>query len=562
MVARLLACCLVALMLWPMLAGADELIVTSDHSMIGRDKTLQLSVRLTGGDGNFDIDLSPLHKNFYVIPNGSGHQSGEWMEKRFQLGPKRAGMLQVPALTATRDGRQFTSQPFTIGVSATPGDVDDARLWIETKVDRNTAWQRQQLVYSFSVFSTNDMVTPRLSLPDFSGFNVEPVQENVHEDRVMKGIKVHVIHYKYLLFPQQAGDLAIGGPTMRATLLQTEMKIKDHAGQASFGDQRRILRPKIAHGQIQHIKVQLLPAAAQTLPVGKLSIQSGLSGNSGFAGEPLTWTVTLHGLGMSAVSLPDIRQQMQVDSSFKTYPEAPDIALKKVHDQAVATGIWRVVVLPQQAGEMSLPAVSLSYFNPASGRIENVASKPISVHIAAARQTQDNQVFRANPSRSVKEMPTLGGYSAWWRWLALALFLLWLATLALWLKPMRYIRTLLGRQQGKRLNLRWVLSAHDALDQFARIKRFLGVPASLSPLGLLYLLPGLQDSEAGAWLARIEKSRYAKGNLPAPLNAAALKSIQGAAEDGLFATAGGGTIAPEEFGRIGSGRRGAAASAE
>lgn len=551
MVIRYLMLCLAVLMLLAVPARADELVVTSDHSMIGRDKTFQLAVRLNGSDADFDLDTSPLQKDFYVIPNGSGHQTGKWMEQRFQLGPKHAGKLQVPALTATRDGRHFSSHPFTVSVAATPGDVDDARLWIETHVDRNTAWQRQQLVYRFSVFSTNDMVTPRLIPPDFSGFNVVPVQENVHEQRIMEGIRVQVTHYKYLLFPQQSGDLVIGGPTMRATLLQTEKSIKGHAGMASFGDERKILRPKVAQAAALHIRVRALPAAAQALPVGHLSIRSGLSETSGYAGEPLTWTVTLHGHDMLGVSLPDIRQQMQVSASFKTYPEAPDISLEKDHDQAQATGVWRVVVLPQQAGEMSLPAIDLSYFNPATGRIEKVASRPINIRIAAARQTQNNDVFRADPMHVAKGLPVIGGYSGWWRWLALFLFLLWLATLVAWLKPVRHIRGFRSRQKGKRPNLRWVQTAPDALEQFARIKQFLDVPDSLSPLGLLHLLPGLEGSEVEDWLAHIEKSRYARGDLPAPLNAAALKMMQGMVDHRRMAHASSAMLSAQEFGRIG-----------
>lgn len=559
MVGRLLrAIWLIPILLAPAYAWGDELVVTANHDTIGRDQTVLLAVRHNGSDADFTVDTSSLQKNFYVVPKGSGHQAGKWLEKRFQLGPKHTGVLQVPALSITVQGKILSSQPFRLTVLNKTGDVDDTRLWIETHVDRASAWQRQQIIYRFSVFSTNDMVSPRLSPPDFHGFQVEALQENAQQERVMNGRRVQVSNYRYLLFPQQSGDLRIVGPTMHATLVQTEKSQRIAAGQASFGDERHILRQKAVQGAGITIHIRPLPLAARELPVGRLKLSSGISEGHGVAGEPLTWTVKVRGEKMLAISLPDLKRQMHISKSFKTYPETPDISLKKSAGEALASAIWRVVVLPQASGEMSLPPIEVPYFDPDKGRIETAVAKTIEVRVSPARQAQDAVVFRSDPSHRMTNSGVIRGIAGWWEWLAVAFFLLWIVTLAIWLLPVRKVVALLRGRRKKQPGVRWVASAADSLDQFRRIKRFLGVPESLSPLGLLDLIPGLEGSEAGRWLEAIEKSRYASGTLPPPLDTKPVRQIRDMARCSFGAADE--ITAPEDFGRIGPRRRTAVAA--
>ncbi|HKJ82486.1 MAG TPA: BatD family protein [Mariprofundaceae bacterium] len=539
--------------------AAGKLVATVNHDRIAKDHTLILSVRLNGSDADFSLDLSPLKQDFYVIPKGSGHQAEKWLEKRFQLGPKHTGVLQVPALRATSRGEVYSSQPFTVKVLNKTGDVDDARLWIDTDVDRSSVWNHQQITYRFSVFSTDEELSPKLSLPAFDGFRVEAVKKSVHEERVMNGRRVQVSSFKYLLFPKQAGDLVISGPVMHATLVQTAKGRRVAAGHASLGDQRRILRQKVARGAARRIHVRPLPADARGLPVGQIEIHSGVSESRGVAGEPLTWTVTMQGSGMLAVSLPDIKQQMRIDGTFKAYPETPDISMKKSDATALASGIWRVVLLPQTSGKMSLPSIRVPYFDPQHGRVENAVAKTVVLQVAPPRQSQDSVVFRADPSHRGARTGPVRGIAGWWKWLAVTFFLLWMGTLLTWwLSPRRFV-ALLKWRPGRRLGVRWVLSASDDHEQFERLKRYLSVPASLSPLGLLDFFPDLQGSESGKWLEALEKSRYASSGQPPALSARLVRQMRDTINRAARKPVD--RVAPEEFGRIGR-RRDAVAGAD
>lgn len=536
------------LLLIPAYAQAASLVATVDHDTISKNDTILLSVRMNGSDAAFNLDTSPLDKNFYVIPRGGGHKAGAWREKRFQLGPRHVGVITIPALTATLDGQTLTSQPFKVTVRNQSGSVDDTRLWIETHVDRHTAWQRQQVVYRFTVYSTNSMVSPRLSRPDFSGFQVQAVEENTPGEQVIAGRRVKTARYVYLLFPKRAGDLHIAGPTMKASLLETVKSIRMAAGQASIGDERQVFHTKLARGPAQSIRVRALPAAAAGLPIGTLQVHSGITEAHAVAGEPLTWTVTVRGVGISGEELPDLKPQMQLNGSFKVYAETPDISLDRKPSGMVAKAVWRQVMLPQKAGELSLPPITLSYFDPRSGRIDKVSAPKISLHVAPAQQSQAHVVFQADPSRMGYGARLLPNTSRWWKWIAAAAMLLWLLTLALWLAPLRRIRTWLRRGKERRASIRRVLAARDASEQFARMKAMLGLPERLSPLGLLELCPELQGDDIGAWLVSLERGHYAAGESPRPLDDRSVQRIQ-ALFKGRQAAAS--LFYAKDFGRIG-----------
>lgn len=519
----LLACLLLLIPAW---AQAAALVATVDHDTVGRNDVITLSVRMTGGDGDFSLDTRPLDKDFYVTPKGGGHMAGAWREKRFQLGAKHAGVLTIPSLSAQAQGKILKSQAFTVTVRRHAGNVDDARLWIDTHVDRHRAWQRQQVVYRFTVYSTNPMVSPHVSRPDFGGFQVQTVEEDTPGEAVIAGRRVHTAHYVYLLFPRQAGSLSIAGPTIKASLQETVKSFRMAAGQASIGDDKQVFRTKTAHGPAQQLDIRALPAAAATLPVGVVTLHSAITEAKAIAGEPLTWTVTVRGLGIAGEEMPDLKPQMQLGGTFKVYAETPEISLDKKPGGMVAEAVWREVMLPQKAGALSLPSIAIAYFDPRQGRIDKVSAPAIHLNVAAAKQSEAHVVFQADPSRPGYRAQLIPDTARWWKSVAVVVSLLWLLTLALWLSPVRRIAAWIRRGRARRASMRQVLVARDAGEQFARLKAMLGLPERLSPLGFLEMVPELQGDEVGAWLVGLERGRYAAGERPKPLDDRAMRRIR------------------------------------
>ncbi len=522
-------CLLVLFLLFlPYRAWGADLKAFVDHDRIGRDHTILLSVRLLGSDADFPLDTTLLEKNFYVIAKASTHQSGAWFEKHFQLGPRHTGRLKVPVLHTLFHGKMLVTRSFSVHMLAERGEVDDTRLWIETHADRHSAWRRQQINYRIVIFSTSPFLgVPRIELPDFARFLVQKVHEKVPGERIVSGRRVRTLTYDYLLFPRQAGRFTIAAPRVSARLLQFVRVRRMAAGMESFGAGKNLVRSRHAMGGIQIIHVRALPVQAENLPVGLLDLHSGISEPKAVAGEPVTWTITLHGKGLQAASLPDMSRLMHIPGTFKTYPETPAVTVKRTPAGMVVHALWRLVALPQHAGSIDIPAITVPYFNPVKGRIEKTAADALHLTVSPAGKMEKNDVLHVGAPLVHAGSVTLPGVPVWWRWLAVAFFLLWLVTLGGWLLRARAASLFLRRKKRRHVSTGWVASATGSIEQFERLKRMLDLPARLSPLGLLDMYPGLRENAAVGWLTALEQGRYMSGEIPRPMGREAIRRIAG-----------------------------------
>jgi len=170
-------------------------------------------------------------------------------------------------------------------------------------------------------------------------------------------------------------------------------------------------------------------------------------------GQAITRTVAIMADGLTASQLPAL--QGAAIPGVKQYPDQPK--LKDTKDSSGVTGLRtdKIAYIATRTGKITLPAIKITWWNTATDQME-VASLPAHTYtvapapgggtaaaappIAAAQtpppsaaQQQSSQAVVA-PNHTVPAAPQPGAASAgrWWPWLALALGLGWLATLAAW----------------------------------------------------------------------------------------------------------------------------------
>jgi len=511
------ACCFL-----PAVAMGAAFSVSVDHTEIGRDHTFQLAARLEDSSDNFILDVTPLEKSFYVTTERDTQQSGLWREKHYRLGAKRTGVLEVPALSIMFHGKKLVSQPFSVKVLGTDGDVDDVRLWVEDGVDHNHAWLRQQLVWHMTAFSTYPFTgTPDVHLPPFDGFDVQKLNSGVSGARVIKGRRLFIMTWRFLLFPKRTGDLRIARPEVSAHVLRMVKTHRFAAGNPNFdaGEKRGYSRK--ATGSEQRIRVRALPVAAAHLPVGHLALSSNIPDTHAYVAEPLTWSIHLKWKGMRKNDLPDLHKQLLLDGSFSAIREKPLVSARKDGHHMSMETLYRIVLTPSTQGELRLPAITLSFFNPDHGRIEHALLDSRTVQVLSPRKASVDEGFEISHVGTHRGHGRENSVVVWWKGLAIGMFVLWLATLAAWFFSRRasMVRRFPSRlHRTRKHSLRRVLAARDAASQFMNMKDVLGVPERITPIGLLECFPALRDGEPAAWLEALERGCWQRGAMPPPLD--------------------------------------------
>lgn len=555
----------------PAAGMAATFAVTVDHTITSSDHTLQMVARLEGSSDNFSLDITPLEKDFYVTAEPDLKRAGQWREKHYRIGAKRHGVLKVPALRVTVGGKKLFSQPFQITILAADGDVDDVRLWVEDRLGGKHAWLHQQLTWQMRVLSTYPFAAvPDVQFPSFEGFDVRKLDSAVAGSVVKNGRRLFTMTWVYLLYPRHTGDLHITQPAVSARLAQHVKTHRIASGNPNFDAGETRIHTKKAHGKPLLIRVHTLPLAATGLPVGHLAITSELPDAHAFALEPLTWNIHLSGQAIRLADMPVLWKYLSLDDGLQTVREKPLVTMGRDGLQTKVDVLYRLILTPSKAGNLHIPTVDIAFFNPDQGRIEHAMLASRSVQVAPPRQSQGDEGFALSVSGSKHGSARQHSATVWWKWLAIGMFILWSLTIVAWFcwgranKPCWRLPA--WRYRARAPSMRKLLAERDATVQFSAIKAVSGLPARITPLGLLAFFPDLQDgagevdgpgNEGGAiatWLAALERGRWQHGELPPPLDELQVREMIRVIDAAIQSGGKVGTAAfdPAEFGRIGS----------
>lgn len=388
-------------------------------------------------------DLSVLERDFEILGrsqrsnisfvNGDLQRSTTFI---LNLMPRRTGELVI----APVDFGVARSEPITVRVvDAAPADADAGQdLFLEVTVDERRPRVQQQVLLTIRLLRTVEINNATLSEPSLSAGAV--VQElgkdrNYHDTR--DGRRYAVIERQFAVFPQASGELVINPFRFDGQVIKGGRSFFDPFGQ-SISTRRLTSQP---------ITLEVLPAADgftgnTWLPAESLALNEVWSDDGTgqwTVGTPVTRTVAIIARGLTAGQLPEIDQQLP--DGLKVYPEQPAL-----NDQASADGVTgvrqeKVALIPTRPGQLALPPVRLRWWNTETGEqaIAELPARSVQVLPAAgaapppSTPAADEGAAPAAPAPQPDAEPASPRAPAGpWIWVAAALCIAWLGTLAAW----------------------------------------------------------------------------------------------------------------------------------
>lgn len=255
------------------------------------------------------------------------------------------------------------------GIAPTP-DPDIPRsnsdLFLKATVDKDTVYVGEQVNYTLTIYSRVDLSSvDAVSMPKLEGFLSEDLDSPTQlapEQRIIGGVPYRsYLLRRRALFALKPGNLTIEGAEADIT--------------TGFLFQGRREHRK---GNTLSVKVKALPKEAAGLNVGRWRIASEASQTTVAVGAPLQVRVSLEGRGnLKSAAVPKL-----------TGPSALRIYEPTTTDKAVVTRgafggrrVQEYVVLPQQTGTFVLPGLSMRYFNPENGQVEESKTDPITLTV-------------------------------------------------------------------------------------------------------------------------------------------------------------------------------------
>jgi hypothetical protein len=454
---------IVMLVLLAPLAQAASVHAFLDRSHVSLGDTVTLNIQSTDSLGT--PDLAPLQQDFQVLgtSNSSSVQIANGTTTRtVQLGialkPLHAGTITIPPL----DVGGARTQPLTLQVGAAPsggsGQTGDP-VFMETSVLSSSPYVGEQTVYTVRLFYLPN-VNGSLGDPDADGARLVKLDRDHSYTVNRNGYAYRVIEYSWALIPQRAGSIVVHGPTFQGQKLpvgnpgawfNNPNALLNNPNALLNGQIPGIGTPVSATAPVTRIDARAAPAGAGKpwLPARDVQLElTGLPANGEVtAGVPLTLTLSISATGQPADALPE--PELPAITGARVYPDQTRDGTDDSGQWLQGTRTRNFAIVPQRDGKLSLPAITLDWWDVAHDRAEQ-ASVPartlqVSGAVAGVATTTASPavgtVASAAPAASgapaTAATPRAAGTPWFWRAVALASLALWLlliaAVLAWWL---------------------------------------------------------------------------------------------------------------------------------
>lgn len=419
-----------------------NLSATIDAAKISLEEQAEITLTVSGISGGSDPVIPKVpgleivqtgQSSFAQFGFGTGMspQMVRQTQYTFVVVPSDLGSFTIPPFSIFSGGKEYQSQslkltvvkeqnyavppntkqvpsPFghypqntpTVPGYSTQDPGRDLPFWIDTTVSNKNPYQGEQILFKFKFYTRENVETGNLTLPSFTDFWVEEVVPEHREEQVINGTRYVTFEKVYALFPLKEGELKIP---------ETKMQIASSFMNFGFRTktQTQVLK---ADGISLTVKAlpEPMPASFMNL-VGRFGVAASLTPQNIKAGESATLTIDVSGSGnIRDGILPDLKWP-----GLKSYPDKPVVDIQKSGYGISGKKTFKVALVPSQSGTYTLPAVTLTYFDPQTGDYVPLEIQEMDLVAAASDDEKINSVIldpkgeKAQSQVTVKNIATL-----------------------------------------------------------------------------------------------------------------------------------------------------------
>lgn len=346
-----------------------------DRTVLDSNETLRAELRYDGQVFTGEPDFGPLIKDFEVLSNNRQQnysnvngKTESYTAWTLELRPKRAGILLIPSLTFKKE----VSNAIELRVRAAPSNSSanpgTQPIYTETTVDANTPYVGQQVILTHRLYTS-------VQLRDFALSELAIDKAVLHRlgdtqyQKVINGRNYLVLEVKYAIFPQSEGPLII--PSLRFGAYEVNNR-------SQFGVFNNRGNQIIRDTEPKSLEVTTRPPQASVdgwMPSTSVTMEQRWSGDidSVTVGEPVTRTITIRAEGLSAAQITPLQEPQ--GNNYRGYPDQPQLDEIVTTNGLTATRIESLALVPNNSGEITLPAVELIWWDTNSNK-RRVASLP------------------------------------------------------------------------------------------------------------------------------------------------------------------------------------------
>ncbi|WP_333912193.1 BatD family protein [Vibrio coralliirubri] len=424
-------------------ALAANAVASVSHNSVTKDEVFLLRVATDEKVSSDALDLTALQQDFYVstpnfgssmrIVNGSRSVSSEW---NISLAPLRLGKIQIPSF----DIEGAKTKPITINVAvnkAAPTQHDMAEF--QLNLSKNSLYPQEVAELDVKLIIKADprrLQDPKIAPPSSPGLDVEPIGESKQFQDVLNGQEVTVVQQSFRISSQKAGQFKLNGPKLTgAVVYSTNNSSTTRLFQLDTPVETLDVTvkdvPKGYQGEwlpTSNFKLMQQWSDSQGNQLGN---SNGLEGGNPTiemeAGDSLTRTITMTASNLTQHQLPKLN--ITYPNSVRVYEEKPQFGTTQSGDAVV---VYKQVLIPKEAGNISLPDVSQAWFNTDLQSEQTSKAQRLELAVKASdRVASSTPPVTATPAQQVNPTVVTVDSPGIWPYLTALFAVLWLISSAM-----------------------------------------------------------------------------------------------------------------------------------
>lgn len=270
----------------------------------------------------------------------------------------------------------------------------DGNLFLKATVSRSSVYEQEAIVYTVKLYTTYDAIKfiGATAAPKFEGFVVEESKDVSNQlDYETVGGKTYAtaVIARYIIFPQMTGKLRVIGNTYTVSVDEREYYHDPFWGRMSVA---KPLQLNVTPNDL-NIDVKALPTpqpADFSGGVGKFSITSTLPSQKFMSNQAASIVYTVTGTGnLKYVKLPDLNAIYP--PQLEVYSPTPDLHAEVGKTNVSGTSRFDYSFMPLEAGNFTIPEISLVYFNPETGNYETSTAKGYDISVGRGTGSEKSQ---------------------------------------------------------------------------------------------------------------------------------------------------------------------------
>lgn len=315
--------------------------------------------------------------------------------------------LQIQVVKGQSQSQQQGGQGSQGGEQESAGikNISKDELFVKVDLTRSQVFKGEQIIATVKLYVSPNVPIHGFNdvkLPSYEGFWTQEIEvpNQVNFSREVYDNKIYQVGVlkKTILFPQQTGNIRID-PFEITCVVQQRIR-QQRSFFDDFFDNYRNVEAKVTSDPVT-IRVKDLPAAPAGFfgGVGNLSYSASLDKEQLRSNEAATLKIVVNGSGnLKLIEAPKV----EFPTDFEVYDPKSSDRVIAAENGLSGSKTFEYLFIPRYAGEYTIPAIALSYFNPATQKYESRSVGPFNLKVEKGDEDQSATVVSSISKEDVR----------------------------------------------------------------------------------------------------------------------------------------------------------------